>query len=97
MPVEIGNMKFEVGDVVITPAAAKALEENGQTLRCLLARHQAGDWGDVSDPLRLINERGLVEQFNLQSRFVVPSGDRLVVVTNRERTVTMVHLEMCGV
>ena len=43
--------------------------------------------------VRAINERGLVEQFNLQSVYAVPSGQRLVVVTNRDRTLTMIHLD----
>jgi hypothetical protein len=63
------------------------------TLENLLARHQAGDWGDVSAPLREVNERGLLEQFNLQSTYALPDCRRLVVVTNRERTATTIHLD----
>jgi hypothetical protein len=86
-------MKFPVGEIVITPAASAALEANAQSIEDLLARHQAGDWGDVSQQVRMVNDRGLVEQFNLQSTFVLPAGERLVVVTNRDRTLTMVHLD----
>ncbi|MEX0678024.1 MAG: hypothetical protein WD063_13165 [Pirellulales bacterium] len=85
-------MKFDVGEIVITPAAQAALAANGTTLDDLLARHQAGDWGDVSAQVREVNERGLVEQFNLQSTYALPDGRRLVVVTNRDRTATMIHL-----
>ena len=42
---------------------------------------------------RTVNERGLRERFNLQSSYALPSGQRLVVVTNAERTLTMVHLD----
>jgi hypothetical protein len=87
--------KFEVGQVVITPAATAALEAAGYLLDSLLARHQSGDWGDISPHERHFNDRGLVEQFNLQSAYAVPCGSRLVVNTNRERTVTMVHLDHC--
>ena len=86
-------MKFQVGEVVITPAASAALEANALSIEDLLARHQVGDWGDVSQQLRTVNDRGLVEQFNLQSTYVLPTGERLVVVTNRDRTLTMVHLD----
>jgi hypothetical protein len=92
-PLEASNAKFKVGQVVITPAASAALEASGQTLAELLAQHQAGDWGDVSEQVRAVNERGLAESFNLQSVYVVAPGQRLVVVTNRERTVTMIHLD----
>ncbi len=93
MPLEEQAIKFEVGEVVVTPAAAAALEASGQTLAELLARHQAGDWGDVAEHVRTVNKRGLVEQFNLQSAFAVRHGQRLVVVTNCQRSVTMIHLD----
>jgi hypothetical protein len=96
MPLEREKMKFEVGEIVITPAASAALEANGQSVDDLLARHRAGDWGDVSDQVRAVNERGLVEQFNLKSVFAVPNGQRVVVVTNRDRSLTMVHLDPRG-
>jgi hypothetical protein len=85
--------KFEVGKVIVTRAASAALEGSGQTLAELLARHQAGDWGDVADHVRAFNERALVEKFNLQSVYNGGHGQRLVVATNRQRAVTMVHLD----
>jgi hypothetical protein len=92
-PLNAPELKFEVGDVLVTPTAAAALDAQGRTVSDLLARHQAGDWGDVSDQVRMVNERGLTEQFNLQSTYVLDGGQRLVVVTNRERTLTMIHLD----
>jgi hypothetical protein len=91
--VETDQAKFVVGEVVITPAASTALASNGQTLADLLGRHQAGNWGDVSPQARELNERALTECFNLESAYLLPSGHRLVVVTNRQRTLTMVHLD----
>lgn len=86
-------MKFDVGEIVVTPAASAALEAHGQCVGDLLARHQAGDWGDVTEQVRAVNERGLAEQFNLQSVYAFASGQRLVVVTNRDRSRTMIHLD----
>jgi hypothetical protein len=85
-------MQFEVGEIIVTPAANDALATNGLTLDDLLARHQAGDWGDVSAQIREVNQRGLVERFNLHSTYRMPDGRRVIVVTNRDRTTTMVHL-----
>lgn len=87
------RIKFDVGQIVITPAASAALEANGQTIDELLARHSAGDWGDVTDQVRIVNQRGLVEHFNLQSAYPLGDGPRLVVVTNSQRTLTLVHLD----
>jgi hypothetical protein len=92
-PLNAQELKFEVGEVLVTPTAADALDTQGRTVSDLLGRHQAGDWGDVSDQVRLVNERGLSEGFNLQSTYLLDSGQRLVVVTNGERTLTMIHLD----
>lgn len=95
---DAGNrtMKFEVGEIVVTPAARAAVEANGLTLDQLLARHRAGDWGEVSEQVRTVNERGLSEQFNLQSSYELADGQRLTVVTNRDRSLTMIHLDPAG-
>ena len=93
---ELRTMKFEVGEVVVTPAASAAIQTVGHSLDDVLARHCSGDWGDVSEQARDINERGLIEQFNVQSSYLLPTGQRLVVVTNGHRTLTMVHLEAGG-
>jgi len=90
---EATKLKFEAGEIVITPAASSALDANGQTLDALLQRHCLGDWGDVPDQLRSVNEQGLAECFALQSVFTLADGNRLTLVTNRDRTLTMVHLQ----
>ena len=89
--------KFEVGQIVITPAASAALKSIGYTAEDLLVRHQSGDWGDVSQHDRHVNEQGLAEQFNLQSVYAVHDDPRLVVCTNRDRTVTTMHVNRQGV
>ena len=87
------KQKFDLGRVVITPAATAALDASGNALADLLERHQTGDWGDVTQHESSVNERGLVEQFNLQSAYDIARLGRLVVVTNGPRTLTMVHLD----
>ena len=86
-------MKFDLGEVVVTPAAFEALEAHGHCIDDVLARHQAGDWGDVTDQVRAVNERALAERFSVQSEYAVAEGQRLVVVTDRQRARTMIHLD----
>ena len=86
-------MRFELGEIVVTPAASAALAASGQRLEDLLDRHQRGDWGDVSPQVREVNERGVAAQYNLQSTYPLADGRRLVVVTTRDRSATMVHLD----
>ncbi len=88
------TVKFGLGEIVVTPAADAALVENATSLEPLLLRHQHGDWGEVSEAIRLVNDRGLSDHFNIQSKYPLVDGRRLVVVTNRERTATMVHLDV---
>ncbi|HEY2893773.1 MAG TPA: hypothetical protein VGJ16_06160 [Pirellulales bacterium] len=90
---QLCQVLFDVGEIVITPAAIAALESSGQTLSEVLARHSSGDWGEVSAAVRLVNERGLTEYFNLQSCYSICEGQHLVVVTNGERTLTTIHYQ----
>jgi hypothetical protein len=90
------STKFDVGEVVVTPAASAVLEAHGQSVDELLSRHQAGDWGEVSRQVREVNERGLAERFNVQSVYPVRSGQRVIVVTKGDRSLTMVHLDVTG-
>ena len=85
--------KFEVGQLVVTPTAEQALQQNSIPLDTLLSRHQSGDWGDISQTVRAVNESGLKDHFNLQSAYALRDGRRIVVVTNRDRSATMVHLD----
>lgn len=89
----LNTSKFEVGQLVVTPTAEKALEQNRTHLDTLLSRHQSGDWGEISLAVRAVNESALKDHFNLQSTYSLPDGRRIVVVTNRDRSATMVHLD----
>jgi hypothetical protein len=54
--------KFELGRIVATPAALKRAEEQGLDvtgLLGLLARHAAGDWGDLDTADKRANEQAL--------------------------------------
>jgi hypothetical protein len=84
--------KFELGELVVTPTASAALKAGGQTIDDFLARHQSGDWGEVSEQVRTVNERGVAEQFSLQSVYATGTGERLVIITTGDRSLTMIHL-----
>jgi hypothetical protein len=46
-PVRLQISRFEPGQIVVSPAAAKLLEKNGVSLQSLLDRHVRGDQGDT--------------------------------------------------
>jgi len=84
--------KFDLGQVIITPTAADALAAAGQTADAILARHQAGDWGDVGQQERTVNEQGLAEGLNLVSVYAA-GNQRISVVTKGDRLLTLVHVD----
>jgi hypothetical protein len=85
-------MKFQLGEVLVTPRASQALAASSQSLDELLARHQSGDWGDVSAAERRLNDEGIAKRFNLVSNYRTRGGERLMVVTRADRGSTFVHL-----
>ena len=45
----MAEQKFQPGRIVATPGALAALEASGEAPVGYLARHIAGDWGDVDE------------------------------------------------
>ena len=48
--------KFSLGRIVATPGALHALHEAGQSAGEFLSRHVTGDWGDLDEEDRQVNE-----------------------------------------
>jgi hypothetical protein len=53
------STKFSLGQTVATLGALEALEVSGQTPDDFLARHVAGDWGELSADDWKLNEDAL--------------------------------------
>jgi hypothetical protein len=47
----------------------------------LLARHVAGDWGDLSDEDKRLNDEALIDGSRLLSAYTLRSGVRVWVIT----------------
>jgi len=85
--------KFDVGQVIVTPTASRALEASGQSADEVVLRHQSGDWGDVSEQERQVNEEALRRSYNLLSIYRTPAGQRVTIVTKGDRSLTLVHID----
>ena len=88
---------FELGDVLMTAEVARMVEEEdafGTVLDCLL-RHSEGDWGDLCEEDRRMNddaleaERGGGDTDRLFSAYETGIG-RLYVITEWDRSTTTV-------
>ena len=90
---KVTDAKFDVGQVIVTPTASRALEAGGQSAEQVLLRHQSGDWGDVSEQERSVNEEALRRSFNLLSIYRTAAGERVTIVTKGDRSLTLVHID----
>ncbi len=82
---------FPLGQVVATPGALDALAAAGVTPTALLARHAAGDWGDVPPEDAAENERSVARGFRIISSY--PVGDeRMWIITEADRSATTLLL-----
>lgn len=81
-------MKFELGAIVATPGALAAMREAGVNPASLLLRHVNGDWGDLDDEDRAENEFSLREGYRLLSAYILPTGRKIWVITEQDRSAT---------
>ena len=80
--------KFPLGRLAATPGALEAMEASGQTPDFFLARHQSGDWGEVDEEDRQLNEEALVHGDRILSAYRTLKGVKLWVITEADRSVT---------
>jgi hypothetical protein len=81
---------FPLGGVYATPGAL-ALAERGVDLGALLARHAAGDWGDLDAHDRAANRRALDHGSRLLSAYRTPAG-KVWIITEASREATTLLL-----
>jgi hypothetical protein len=81
---------LRLGRIVATPNALESLT-NEDILRGI-QRHQAGDWGNVTDDDRMANDQALVEGTRIVSAYNAPNGTRFWIITEADRSVTTVLL-----
>ncbi|MFO0849882.1 MAG: hypothetical protein U0871_15205 [Gemmataceae bacterium] len=79
-----------LGQTVITPAAAAALEQ--PDVVTALRRHASGDWGEVDADDRRANGNALRDGTRLLSAYTSAGGTRFWVITEADRSVTTVLL-----
>lgn len=84
-------MKFNPGQLVATRMVRDLIASNEEFARHVnlsFIRHMAGDWGDVSDDDRVLNELALLEGDRLFSAYTKEELPKLWVITEWDRSVT---------
>ena len=83
--------QLPLGRVVATPGALKLLMESRVHPFNYLARHAAGDWGDLCVFDRRQNQIALREGYRIFSSYAV-SAESVWVITEADRSVTTILL-----
>lgn len=83
---------FSLGAIVATPGALEALEHAGKSPADFLARHQCGDWGDLSDDDRRENEFSLSRHLRIFSAYHLDRDVKIWIITEADRSATTILL-----
>ena len=88
---------FETGTIYKTFSIAKAIANNpsfGEFVVKCLARHQLGDWGDLEEYDRNLNEEALIAGDRIFSAYTCPSNkfdeDKIWIITESDRSATTI-------
>jgi hypothetical protein len=84
--------KFELGSIVATPGALELLERAGRNPLEFIIKHISGDWGQLDDHDRLVNESALLHGGRLLSSYVLEGDERLWCITETDRSSTCLLL-----
>jgi hypothetical protein len=81
---------FSLGQLLITPAAADELVADD--VWAALARHGDGDWGDVDEHDRGVNEQSLNDGSRLLSVYSDRQDVKFWIITEADRSATTILL-----
>ncbi len=86
--ISTNSPRFDLGQVVATPAALATLERLGKSVVEFIERHAKTDWGDLSEDDTQANEDALVDGSRILSSYVLEGeGDdvtKIWVITEAE-------------
>jgi hypothetical protein len=85
-------MKFDPGQVVMTPGALEAIRASGDDPLALLFRHVNLDPGDLSPEDVRENELSLQNGWRILSAYRLSDGVRIWIITESDRSSTCLLL-----
>lgn len=80
---------FNLGRVVITPAANELADKDGEALKVAIRRHHGGDWGEICADDKQLNDEALTGGGRLMSAHDV-AGERVWIITEANREYTTI-------
>jgi hypothetical protein len=83
---------FSLGRTVATPGALESLAQSGQSHADFLNRHVVGDWGDVCEEDRKLNDEAVKIGERLLSSYSTKQGVKFWILTEADRSATTLLL-----
>ena len=83
---------FRLGNLYLTPGAIEVLGKSHQDVTELLRRHVTGDWGDLDDEDKQMNQDALDCGARIFSAYVIGKGEKVWVITEADRASTTILL-----
>ena len=84
--------KFSLGRTVATPGALEVLAANKQSPAEFLARHASGDWGDLCEEDKRLNDEALLDGSRILSSYTLANGEKLWAISEADRSSTCLLL-----
>lgn len=84
---------FQLGEVCASLGASEAFKKSGVSPYWFLAKHQEGDWGEVSKSDAAENNLAVRNGFRILSAYTLPkTGEEIWIITERDRSATTILL-----
>ena len=83
---------FSLGQLLSTPGALAALEEAGVEPSELLGRHVTGDWGNLDEEDKVLNDQALVDDTRILSAYILSTGSKVWIISEADRSATTILL-----
>ncbi len=84
---------FQLGEVCASIGASEAFKKSGVSPFWFLAKHQEGDWGEVSEYEQAENNLAVRDGFQVLSAYTLPkTGEEIWIITERDRSATTILL-----
>lgn len=88
-----GVSMFSLGNLVSTPAALSAFNEEGVLPLEYIRRHQMCDWGDLESSDKKLNDLAVTGGDRIFSAYVLPKTSvKIWIITEHDRSQTTVML-----
>ena len=83
---------FSLGQLLSTPGALAALEEAGVEPSELLGCHVTGDWGNLDEEDKVLNDQALVDDTRILSAYILSTGSKIWIISEADRSATTILL-----